>query len=882
MSFKKTACLASLLLACPLVAPAVSVADDWTGKYAEGTEGNVEVALKTSDFEISEGSYDNIYFGHAVHNGTTGSAVVSTDSYSVSKDLTALKAKNLYIGYAEGKEVSAEAKVLRGSTTFSGIDIQEHMYVNYAYGNTAYATSYSANPTYSFKVTVQKANFAENGELYGARAEAVGEEGAATAEFGNLTLGSGIYSTVYGVWASSQSGKARASHGNVFIREGLDEDLENVEVRKDIYGAYAESLKTGTAHAQASVLLCGGTYSGDIYGAYAKANSGKATVGGGYIDITQSYKGKLPTLDKTVALYAGKAVASGEGGEASVLDSYLTLHDIEVGNDLYAGYAEGNASASACRNHVELRGGTYSGDIYGGYAKTSSGAKSEAYNNTIMLWPGLRNGDMPVFADTTVLWGGCADIVKDVNGNCLHFAGVKGITAGNIKNFHRLEYALSEVYAGDIILTLKDKATTDISNAYVEVGVYSLHGKDDGEFLPGDKVVLLQNDAGINAEGFTQKVSISATTGVSLAYDDVVVQANETELILTRPKADDDSGKDDDSGNTDGDSGKDDDSGKSDSKPVRVQSGTKAIAEAAASGLALVNESSNAAIEFLRDFSLTSGAITPFVHVQASSMRHETGSSINVSAVSLMAGLGTGIETGAGNLSLGAFFEYGKGSYTTNNSFDDRSDIDGDGNSWYMGGGILAKMEFLQTGPGHFYLEGSAHMGTLHNEYDSNDLYDASGNVAKFDMDSPYYSLHGGLGYVWNMAEGHDLDIYGKYIWTRVQGTDDTLTTKDKFEYDDMDSNRIRFGVRYSYNGSERFKPYVGAAFEHEFSGSCSSTAYGHPVAAPSFEGSSGMGELGLMMKPTEDLPLSINLGVQGYVGQKQGVSGSCNVMYEF
>ncbi len=284
----------------------------------------------------------------------------------------------------------------------------------------------------------------------------------------------------------------------------------------------------------------------------------------------------------------------------------------------------------------------------------------------------------------------------------------------------------------------------------------------------------------------------------------------------------------------------------------------------------------------MRDFSLTAGSITPFVHVQAASMRYETGSSINMSSVSLLAGLGTGIDTGVGNLSLGAFFEYGKGSYTTHNSFDNYSDVDGDGNSWYMGGGILAKMDFVPTGPGHFYLEGSAHMGTLHNEYDSNDLRDANGNVARFDMDSPYYSLHGGIGYVWNMAEGHDLDIYGKYIWTRVQGTDDTLTTKDKFVFDDMDSNRVRFGVRYTYKGSERFVPYVGAAFEHEFSGSCESTVYGHPVAAPSFKGSSGMGELGLMMKPSEDLPLSINLGVQGYVGQKQGISGNCLIKYEF
>ena len=173
-------------------------------------------------------------------------------------------------------------------------------------------------------------------------------------------------------------------------------------------------------------------------------------------------------------------------------------------------------------------------------------------------------------------------------------------------------------------------------------------------------------------------------------------------------------------------------------------------------------------------------------------------------------------------------------------------------------------------------------MGTLHNEYDSRDLTDVLGNVAKSEMDTPYYSLHGGIGYVWDITDEHELNAYGKYIWTRVQGTDDTLTTKDKFEFDDMDSNRVRFGVRYSYKGSERFSPYVGAAFEHEFAGSSESRVYDQSVAAPSFEGSSGMGELGIMMKPSADLPLSINLGVQGFVGQKQGISGSCLVKYEF
>ncbi len=67
-----------------------------------------------------------------------------------------------------------------------------------------------------------------------------------------------------------------------------------------------------------------------------------------------------------------------------------------------------------------------------------------------------------------------------------------------------------------------------------------------------------------------------------------------------------------------------------------------------------------------------------------------------------------------------------------------------------------------------------------------------------------------------------------------------------------------------------------------EFAVSCKATTYGHSVAAPSFEGGTGTGELGIAMKPTEALPLSFNPGVQVYAGRKQGVSGNCSTMYEF
>jgi len=50
----------------------------------------------------------------------------------------------------------------------------------------------------------------------------------------------------------------------------------------------------------------------------------------------------------------------------------------------------------------------------------------------------------------------------------------------------------------------------------------------------------------------------------------------------------------------------------------------------------------------------------------------------------------------------------------------------------------------------------------------------------------------------------------------------------------------------------------------------------------PELTGDTGMGELGLSLKPSKDLPLSFDLGVQGYVGKREGVTGSLQIRYEF
>ena len=271
-----------------------------------------------------------------------------------------------------------------------------------------------------------------------------------------------------------------------------------------------------------------------------------------------------------------------------------------------------------------------------------------------------------------------------------------------------------------------------------------------------------------------------------------------------------------------------------------------------------------------------------FGALSGGSLRYNTGSHVDMRSLSLLTGLAWGVDLTPGRLTLGAFFEYGNGSYNTHNSFSNAADVDGDGNTFYLGGGILARMDFVNTGPGRFYAEASGRMGQTHNEYDSSDLRDAQGRTANYDSDAPYYGLHFGAGYIWELTGRASLDLYGKYFWTRQQGDSIGLSTGEHLSFDDANSSRLRFGGRFAYTVNEHVAPYVGAAWEHEFDGRARATTNGFDIDVPNLRGDTGIGELGLSLTPSVDLPLTVDLGVQGYTGKREGVTGSVQLKYEF
>ena len=271
-----------------------------------------------------------------------------------------------------------------------------------------------------------------------------------------------------------------------------------------------------------------------------------------------------------------------------------------------------------------------------------------------------------------------------------------------------------------------------------------------------------------------------------------------------------------------------------------------------------------------------------FGALSGGSLRYNTGSHLDMNSLSLLTGLAWGIDLAPGRLTLGAFFEYGNGSYDTHNSFTNAASVDGDGNAYYLGGGILARMDFVNIGPGRFYAEASGRAGKTHNEYDSSDLRDAAGRKADYDSSSPYYGLHFGTGYVWNINDAATLDLYGKYFWTRQQGDSVGLSTGEHLSFDDINSSRLRFGGRFAYILNEHVSPYIGAAWEHEFDGKARAKTNGFDIDAPNLRGNTGIGELGLSLTPSADLPLTVDLGVQGYTGKREGVTGSLMVKWEF
>jgi hypothetical protein len=255
--------------------------------------------------------------------------------------------------------------------------------------------------------------------------------------------------------------------------------------------------------------------------------------------------------------------------------------------------------------------------------------------------------------------------------------------------------------------------------------------------------------------------------------------------------------------------------------------------------------------------------------------RYNTGSHVDVKGLSLLLGGGYGVDVSFGRFTIAAFFELGDGEYDSYNDFTAYGTVKGKGDVNYAGGGILARVDFGQSDSGSTYVEASGRAGRASVDYRSDDLPWSH----RYDFDSTYYGFHVGVGHVFNVTDSTSIDLYGKWLFTH-QGGNDVTINNTHVRFDDVNSHRLRAGLRVTTAITDTIKPYFGAAYEHEMDAKAKATVSGHPIDVPDLKGGTGIGELGLSILAAERL--NLDLGVQGYAGTRQGVSGGFRLTYNF
>ena len=310
-------------------------------------------------------------------------------------------------------------------------------------------------------------------------------------------------------------------------------------------------------------------------------------------------------------------------------------------------------------------------------------------------------------------------------------------------------------------------------------------------------------------------------------------------------------------------------------KSVGLNDQVNVVNEGRAASAAFLNQSDELISEALAGLNLEDKyGFETFAMVFGNDSRYGTNSDLSINGWSGLVGVGSNNKTKAGDFAWAAFFENGAGNYDISTTMNGIT-MEGDGSTVYNGGGIAARL----TGENGVYGEASLRAGLLKNDLEHG-LQNQKGEAFGYESESNYYGMHIGIGKIFKLENGASVDTYAKYYHSTVK--DDSFTIDgDEFEMDDINSDRLRLGIRYNQGMNREFNVYYGAAWEYEFNGESNGYAQGHKMEETSLKGSTVIGELGVVIQP-ENSPWSFDAKVKGYGGQRDGYSGSILATYHF
>lgn len=689
-----------------------------------------------------------------------------------------------------------------------------------------------------------------------------------TAEGGNVTAdGEGTNETggIYGGYSSKGAAKnnqVTINNGSSYYQvtggySGADGEVSGNTVTinggesiKKVYGGL--SKKAGLVSGN-KVILNGGTWNGDVTGGSSKGNAVKNIVKvyggqhgdnidyrivGGWVDTggTEAKDNKVVIYDGIVSNVDG-AKASGGDTIGNTVEIYggTVLRNVCGGNSFDD--PKGTGRGNSIGNKVLLAGGTIGRDWYDSnvYAGTS-GNDGAVKDNIIELQNDvdLRNANLFGWEETVAH-----------SGNQLIINGWTGKDVKSIANFDEVIFQTVEWKAGETLVNITDGE----EKAFAEMNIKSdLTLAGGTELHAGEKMTFIQSnvDTGIDLSKVDLTESAEFTAGVAVIGTGAMELEGDTNNLVYKITG------------------------------TEINPQTQLVAENRAVAAAFINQGTDLISDSLDVISRDGKyGIKTFAAVQGNRSKYDVNSDLKINGWSTIVGVGNENEHNGGDFSWGVFYENGSGNYRTFNSFNNEF-FRGDGSLVYNGGGIAARYENAHG----VYTEGSLRAGMLKSEM-TNALRDGNGNNYGYKSESEYYGVHIGVGQIIPLTESSDLDVYGKFFHTYTQG-DSFNVAGDEFEFDSINSDRLRVGARLTTNKENKFSTYYGLAYEYEFNGDAEMRAAGMDAPTQSLQGSSYMAEIGLNYQPAPDSPWSFDLNMRGYAGEREGATFNLQATYTF
>ena len=496
----------------------------------------------------------------------------------------------------------------------------------------------------------------------------------------------------------------------------------------------------------------------------------------------------------------------------------VTIKDNAVVTHVYGGFTD-VAGGRAERNIVSLKDVTVTGTVTGGRGTVTN-------DNVIRL----RNAKV-----TGLVTGGTG---KGTGNTLAVYYSTGTSEIGDFDGIQNLHFDLEAAPPRGAHTLLKltavggDKHLTGMKIDFHRDGAAQ-------KFAPGDQITLMENTNGRVSLG--ENVTVQGTDGISRDYTFDVVSEGNTLIGRVAQAAMNEQSK----------------------SIVETRAGASAFLNdgadfTAGPGMDTAKKEARAAVQS------GSAPYGIWAGMGGGSLRHETGSYVDMRGWNLGIGWARENAVQAGTLTFGPFIEYGRGSYDS--YLDDGTH--GSGKTGFLGAGVMAKIETKA----HSWIDGSLRIGRTKSDYTG---------LANYDTTSTYYGVQVGAGKDVHVSENDTVGAYVRYAYAHTAGTSAHLSSGETFDFDAVNSHRLRIGTRYTHGATALSQFYAGLAWEYEFDGDARATSQGDSAPSPSLKGGSALLELGYRFAP-QGSRMSYDLNLSGWQGKRKGITGGVSVKWAF